>query len=836
MKKIVHIIHHTHWDLEWFFTIEDSSTILQHQIYNVIENVDKHNIPYLFDGQVGVFEKLSNDSDVINSIKALCSQNKLFVGPWFSQPDLRLSSRESIIRNLEIGKDIAKKYLSSFDVLYTPDTFGFNLDIAHLYKNLNYKWTILWRGVDRQGVDNSPIFKWGDKDSNIFVYNIAGGYFVGRYLYNDERFEEIYQSNIVPSVKYQSHNDKIQNIAIPFGGDQMFFNKDLPIVVDKLNAKNDGCFYKISTWQEFLKELENEINEKQLDFPLYSDSLNKANGGRLHKTISSTRVDIKQLIYQLENKIVNVLEPLYSTLDTNMKYPKTLINDAWKKLLLSQAHDSYGGCNSDEVNANIKNRLIRTNHLVDANIGLALNTLGKNYLNKLIFVNPINEKGSFLFKALVITDKPNFELKHKGNTIDCCVLNTNEIDGGVKVFYTSTGEIENKLPSFFTHEIVVKINGVESFSINEIDVVLQDFKNATNISETIQHNLMLKVMPDAGDSYDWSPIGKDDYQIIINEVDLKLTKAISQNNFKIFEYDVNKLIPKTLNDWKEKNNNYELSFKLQIIKHLSETVYNIQIVQANEDIRVDLVFSNLNVDNNMHWYESQMGLNQKKNEFIPIDNWNEIKLRELPVPNDTFEGTIAYQDNNKISAFATNSTKEYYFVDNNLTFVLFRTAKYLGRANLYGRPGRQGGLTDRKILTPDAYKQIENLNFSFYHFSANNKVDALKQKNKWVLFNCCAYHQSDKYKYNTRIDIWNTPYIKTQKELKKPYVLKCDGFIQSALYKDNNNVFKLRLLNIDEQAQNLEIAFNKNIKVIATTLKNEKVKPKSYFEFEFIEN
>ena len=92
---------------------------------------------------------------------------------------------------------------------------------------------------------------------------------------------------------------------------------------------------------------------------------------RIHKTINSTRMDIKLLNNELEQKFYNILEPL-AILGTYMdiEYPHEVFEYCYKEMFGIHAHDSIGGCNSDKVNKDIKQRLLSVKEIADIQIEL----------------------------------------------------------------------------------------------------------------------------------------------------------------------------------------------------------------------------------------------------------------------------------------------------------------------------------------------------------------------------------------------------------------------------------------------------------------------------------
>ena len=58
-KKKVYVVPHSHWDREWYFTIEDSNVLLTENmpyLMDILES-DKDFNAYTFDGQLSVIEE-----------------------------------------------------------------------------------------------------------------------------------------------------------------------------------------------------------------------------------------------------------------------------------------------------------------------------------------------------------------------------------------------------------------------------------------------------------------------------------------------------------------------------------------------------------------------------------------------------------------------------------------------------------------------------------------------------------------------------------------------------------------------------------------------------------
>ncbi len=93
------------------------------------------------------------------------------------------------------------------------------------------------------------------------------------------------------------------------------------------------------------------------DLPVIAGELTEGKHSRLHKSIFSTRADLKQANNQIENFLSNVLEPVLSiSYSLGNRYPHNELAEIWKLMFENAAHDSIGGCNSDTTNRDVKHR------------------------------------------------------------------------------------------------------------------------------------------------------------------------------------------------------------------------------------------------------------------------------------------------------------------------------------------------------------------------------------------------------------------------------------------------------------------------------------------------
>ena len=57
MQRTVHVIHHTHWDFEWYFTTNESFVQLVYHLDEVMQALEENQIDYyLLDGQMSILD------------------------------------------------------------------------------------------------------------------------------------------------------------------------------------------------------------------------------------------------------------------------------------------------------------------------------------------------------------------------------------------------------------------------------------------------------------------------------------------------------------------------------------------------------------------------------------------------------------------------------------------------------------------------------------------------------------------------------------------------------------------------------------------------------------
>src|SRR5699024_591510 len=347
MNKKIHVIAHTHWDYEWYFTSKESFIQLCYHIDEVLEALETGIIDYyMLDGQMSIVEDyLHIHPENQERIKLLVQEGKLKIGPWYTQSDQMMIRGESLVRNLQIGIELGDRLGGADRLGYIPDAFGQSIDMPKIFSEMGINKAVFWRGLSSDQATQRELFWESEDGSRVVAYNIKDGYFVGVQLIEEDDSKKLINQITADTTSH--------HVALPVGGDQRYVDYNLK---DRIAAYNgfEGSEFVESNYDFLFQQIQKE------DTPLPSvqwEFLN-AEVSKIHRSIYSSRYDHKYLNDKVERRLIYQLEPLLVMADrVGVPYKKSLVDSIWKTLLKSHAHDSAGGCNSDPTNRDILQRL-----------------------------------------------------------------------------------------------------------------------------------------------------------------------------------------------------------------------------------------------------------------------------------------------------------------------------------------------------------------------------------------------------------------------------------------------------------------------------------------------
>ncbi len=817
MNREIKILMHTHWDREWYFTKDETQVLLRNHMFQVIEFLEANeDIIYILDGQSVMLDDFIEFAPKWKvRVEALVKRGALRIGPWYTQTDLLLVHGESIIRNLYYGMKKALEYGDVMKVGYAPDTFGHSSQMPQIYKQFGIESSFFWRGFSELKAEKSDFIWKGIDGSTIFGINLATGYQGAKYLESD--IDEL-KARMDKILKVLDHYSATPQRLIMNGHDQMPIQKNIHDIMNKIKTLYPNDSVEISDFESYVDGL----RDKNLE--VVEGELVHSKHARIHRTINSTRMDIKLLNTELEYKLYNILEPLaIMGTELNIDYPHEIFEKCFKTLFGTHAHDSIGGCNSDSVNKDIKQRLLQVKEIVDTQIELYMRLIsmaGKNRdENVITMYNCLpykrdNEK----VELELITRTSDFKIFLDGKEINYLLLNQEITDAGlidrqvaarlldIKVFRSkisfTVDTIDGLEIKYLTYEegenYILNNNITVENSIENSFYKLEIKENSLNLfnkvsNEYLEDVFYIESSGDGGDSYDYSPPYTD---IVFNSKNSTISniKTLKGDKEEILFYDLEFNLPKNQNSRDTKTIDTHVVFHVELSLGESEIV-KVKINHRNsvEDTRFRAVL-NTQIKTDRVESDSHLCVVNKPVYFEKeLSIWQEDKWAEKPVSIETFNSYVSLKDENREGTIFSYGLKEYEVVDGNIYITLFRTFSHLGKRELINRPGRPSGI---EIPTPDnQLKDIEfnfNLAFSFVKGKKNNS-----QRAKEFLTPVLAYQLKEFNRFNLN-------YPNTLKRIENKYNLELGNCVVSAINmgEDENYIF-IRLFNPNNEIETL---------------------------------
>lgn len=876
MKRKIHVIPHSHWDREWYFTTSRSKVYLMKDLGDVLNTLE--NDPefkyFMVDAQGSLLDDYikwrPQDKERISK---LVNDGRLVIGPWYTQTDQLVISGESIVRNMYYGMKRCESFGKYMNVGYVPDSFGQSGNMPQIYRQFGIEDTLFWRGVSDDMVKHTD-YNWrGDDGSVVFTTQIPFGYYIGGNIPEEpEENEEFWQKECLEKAGGRSAT---RHIYFPNGFDQAPVRTNLPQLVKERNEKDPENEYVISCIEDYIKDVKSENPELEE----VQGELVIAKHMRIHKSIFSSRSDLKVMNTQIQNYVTNVMEPLL-TISYNLgnEYPHEAVAEIWKLLLENAAHDSIGSCISDTANEDVyvrykqardiavnlvelHSRLIATNVKNDADMTFtAINTL------------PQKRKDTVIVKTYVPGGKFAI-IDEKGNDVDYTIIKSRDLTDYVlsqtimldpsRKFYVPDQVLEvtmaikaNDVPALGyvqysidtqkdshkeTADKKVLENKYYTIEVEE-NGSLTIVDKANNV--TYKNQGILVENGDDGDSFNYSPPRKD-MEVFSNES--KCTVKISGSDiYDQAEIHFDMVVPADLDERAEgkvsvtmlvdmtvalRKDSKVIDFNVKVdnkgLSHRLCVLFDSQIVSAFNyaDQQFGLIKRPNYYEKEMKLYmESMNNKTEKKAGIQELANWanDQSTWQEPPISIEPTQSYVSLTDGKTGIAVIPQGVREYEVLDDSkIRLTLFRTYGFMGKENLIYRPGRASG--ERIIETPAAQllKEMEfNFGFTSYAGDINDSdIDTLAKQ------------------YNTNLEVYtyaeflNGRLIFSQREIegqnaKIHSLFETEGnLVVSAVKKaEEDDGYIIRLYNgKDHKDLDDKIKFNFDIKeAYYTNLKEEK--------------
>ncbi|MHA1697297.1 MAG: glycoside hydrolase family 38 C-terminal domain-containing protein [Promethearchaeota archaeon] len=366
-KRKVIIVPHTHWDREWYEPFQHFRYKLAKLIDELLEIMPRIEYYFMLDGQTVVLEdyfeiRENNKEDLLKIIR----DGRIGVGPWYLLPDEWLVGGESLIRNLEFGADLSKKWdIPLMKVAYLPDQFGHSRAIPQIISDLtSFKAAVIWRGVGPE-IKSVP-FWWRSHENStteILCIYLPRGY--GNAASLPEELDPL-SEQIKERIEDLEPFSPLPLFLLMNGSDHLFPQPKIKELLPKIKIENTNL--SIGLLEHFVDAMTNEIEKSGIELQRYSGEFRSSARAPLLQDTYSARMWIKLWNQKVEDMLVCKVEPmcLHANFHLGIDYPYSFLATAWKWLLRNQPHDSICGCSIDQTHEEMRTRFSWAESIAEA--------------------------------------------------------------------------------------------------------------------------------------------------------------------------------------------------------------------------------------------------------------------------------------------------------------------------------------------------------------------------------------------------------------------------------------------------------------------------------------
>ena len=738
MKKKVHVVPHMHWDREWYFSTEESRILLVNNMEEILARLetDAEYSHYVLDGQTSILEDyFAVKPEAQARVKRLVQAGRLIIGPWYTQTDEMIVGGESIVRNLLYGIKDTKAFGAHMKIGYLPDSFGQSSQMPQILNGFDIKYSIFWRGTsERHGTDKTEFYWESDEGSKVLVQLLPLGYAIGKYLPVDEDLLAARMEKYFPVLDRGATSE---HLILPNGHDQMPLQKNIYDVLEQLSKLYPDREFFLSKYENVLREIEKNPNLDTLKGEFLDGKYM-----RVHRSIYSTRMDIKAANTRIENKITHVLEPLATMAHRlGFEYHHGLIELIWKEIMKNHAHDSIGCCCSDKVHREIMNRFFLAEEKVDQLIGFYQRKIVDSMQttrteDRLTAFNLLPERREEVMRTQVITKFKHFKLvDEEGAEIAFEQLHGEELDPGLidrqivhygnyDPFMKVEIQFKDTLPSMgYKTYFVVEADAEVAHGGGAVSALGGDVSSRTVETEhyaifvnengtlrildraqkkTFDEVFLLEDGADDGDEYDYSPLAGE---VLISNRDVQAEiEVVHGKDASEIRVSYVLVVPADLQARKASRldgGHVGVSCTVRVAHHQKTLAVKFTLDNQAKDHRLRLLIpTGLAPDCSVS--DNQFGYVKRDVRDAAMDVWEQEGWDERPDAIYPMLSFVGVSDETSGVAIFTNSTREFELIGDaydTIAVTLFRSIGVLGKENLVRRPGRPSGI---KLPTPDS--------------------------------------------------------------------------------------------------------------------------------------
>ncbi len=348
------VVAHTHWDREWYHTVDEFRLGLVRLIDDLLDAPPEPGKAFLLDGQAIVLEDyLAVRPERASDVAAVLRDGRIEAGPWYVLGDELIPGGEAQVRNLLIGRETVRRLRGRTPpVLYCPDSFGHPATLPALAHGFGCALIVLWRGLGGRRWPSGDTMWWRAPDgTRVLVHHLPPqGYELGNTLPIADVPERWRQLRDVLAPRARTGVSLLLS-----GADHHARQRDQSAVIEALSESAAPVRVRHLSLTAAAAEIVEATSHASLDE--IQGELRDSYGytWTLGGTLSS-RAAQKRGNAHAERLFVRDTEP-WLVLGHADAAARALLQAAWRTLLQAHPHDTLCGTSIDEVAAAMDARL-----------------------------------------------------------------------------------------------------------------------------------------------------------------------------------------------------------------------------------------------------------------------------------------------------------------------------------------------------------------------------------------------------------------------------------------------------------------------------------------------
>ncbi len=348
------VVAHTHWDREWYVPFETMRFQLVRMLDDLLDALERDDdLPtFLLDGQTAALDDyLEIRPERRGRVERLVQEGRISAGPFLVQPDERLVSGESLVRNLLLGTASAARYGRVLRHGYLPDTFGHVAQLPQVLRGFGIATFLAMRGFGEMR-DVGSDFEWEAPDgSTVHGTWLSESYSNAAVLGPSAATTALHHGRLV---HYDSLTELLDRLGarsrtgvllLLNGGDHLALQPGLPGLV-RLLDRDVPATLRLGGLDDHARL----AAARRTARPVVRGELGRGRTHDVFEGIASTRTALKAVDEQTESLLCGVAERLDAAATAVAGGPLVAqLRHAWRTLVLNHAHDSICGCSVDTV-------------------------------------------------------------------------------------------------------------------------------------------------------------------------------------------------------------------------------------------------------------------------------------------------------------------------------------------------------------------------------------------------------------------------------------------------------------------------------------------------------